>query len=100
MKQTLLVLVFIFIACAASFAQSANVEIKVFPNPATEFFSITDNSEIASFAILNVVGKKIKTFDFYAGEKYSIADLPSGLYLIQVYDSGREIITTQRLNKR
>ena len=107
MKQALLVLFFAFTSLAL-FGQSnadgggvSQVKIAIYPNPATNFISINKDDNVRDIAIFNLVGKKLKTFqEVEKDEHYDVSDLPNGMYLVQVIDDNKKILTTQRISKR
>lgn len=107
MKQTLLV-IFLAFSSFALFGQSNSevagntpVKISIYPNPATNFISINKDENVREIAIFNLVGKKLKTFqEVEKDEHYDVSDLPNGMYLIQVIDDNKKIVTTQRISKR
>ncbi len=107
MKQILLFAIFVF-ASFALFGQSnsdvpgnAPVKIAVYPNPATNFISINKDENVRDISIFNLVGRKLKTFEnVEKDEHYDVSDLPNGMYLVQVIDDNKKIITTQRISKR
>lgn len=45
------------------------------------------------------MGREAKSFEVEKGMKYDVADLKTGMYLVQIVDMNNKIITTQRLNK-
>jgi hypothetical protein len=97
MKQILLLSLFFLCVVAAQ----AQADITVFPNPATEDIRVSDSSESAGTVnVFNLVGKKLRGFDYAPGQDYLVADLPKGMYLVQVVDKGGKVITTQKINKR
>jgi hypothetical protein len=117
MKQTLLFLFFAFFTAnvygqlsssmndGTVFSQptafAKQTKITIYPNPATSFISVDNDTHIKQINVFNLVGRKLKTFqDIEKDEQYDVTDLPSGMYLIQVLDSSNKIITTQRINKR
>ncbi len=76
-------------------------KIKVYPNPASDYIKLNVVKNVDKIKILNMVGKTIKRFNVVeSGEKYNIANMPKGLYLVQLLDKKGKIITTKRLNKR
>ena len=77
-----------------------SVELRVFPNPATVYFSLSDNETVQKIHVYNLVGREMKSFSYEKNEKYSVEDLPKGLYLIQMRGKDEKIIATQRLSKR
>ena len=101
MKKTLLGLFFFGCVVLAHAQMASKADISVYPNPATEFIQVRDLSASAAVIdVFNLVGKKLRSFDFSDGQQYLVADLPKGLYLIQVSDKMGKIITTQKINKR
>lgn len=111
MKQALLLFVLLISISALGFSQSSSkqiaqnnsfkkIEIKVFPNPVTNHFSINNNNEVKEIVVFNMIGRAMKRYNYTAGEKYFVGDLPKGMYLIQFLGAKNKIITTQRVSKR
>ncbi len=111
MKQALLSIIFLLSISAIATAQKNNpqlalnsstkkIEIKVFPNPVTNHFSINNQKEVKEIIVFNMVGRAMKRYKYVAGEKYFVGDLPKGMYLIQFLGAKSKIITTQRVSKR
>lgn len=57
------------------------VEIKIYPNPATEFFSI-QGKLVGNVSIYTSTGRIVKTIENYGGEFISVEYLDRGIYLI------------------
>lgn len=77
--------------------------LRVYPNPAIEnfFVEVPTNKRLGRVEVVNTLGRKLKTFDKPAGpEGYDIDDLPEGIYLINIYDSLGNKLTTLRLFHR
>ena len=110
MKKNLLFILLALFLTSAAFAQSNTEEpvaklaskksISVFPNPAINFIGLSNSDDVNQLIVFNVVGRKMKSFMVSDGEKYNIAELPKGMYLIQILGHDKKIITTQRLSKR
>ena len=110
MKKNLLLILLSFFLTGAAFAQSnsggqvaqltSKKNISVFPNPAINFIGLSETEDVKQLIVFNVVGRKMKSFMVSEGEKYSIAELPKGMYLVQILGYDNKIITTQRLSKR
>jgi len=77
-----------------------NKELKVFPNPATNFIQIKESSKVGAIIIYNLIGRKIKNFTPVKDKAYQITDLPKGMYLIQLLDFSGKVLSTQRLSKK
>ncbi len=84
-------------------AQSAGKGVlSVYPNPATDFIALSENADpsVAYLAVYNLVGKKVKDFEYVRGDHYSVSDLPKGMYLVQIQDRQRRTLSTQKMEKR
>jgi len=101
MKQILLSFAFVLVGVALGAQSNSKPDLSVFPNPATEFISVQDkNDAVGYLSVFNLVGKKVKEFEFVKGEQYSVADLPKGMYLVQILDRSKRNLTTQKIEKR
>ncbi|TNE51870.1 MAG: T9SS type A sorting domain-containing protein [Bacteroidetes bacterium] len=101
MKHFLPFLFFLLFGVALQ-AQNANKpDLTVYPNPTTDYISVKDNNDVVGYvAVFNLVGKKLKEFDFVKGESLFVADLPKNIYLVQIQDHDRRVLKTQKVNKR
>ena len=101
MKQPLLVVIFM-LACFALRAQNASrPELSVFPNPAIENIAVQDNSDaVGQVVVFNILGKKVKVFDATKGENYYVGDLMKGVYLVQLVGRNKQVVKTQKIEKR
>ena len=110
MKQTLLLIIISFFLAAGLSAQSAYLatasvteqptkKIKIFPNPTADFIGLSSDEGVGTIRILNLIGKEICQFKVIEGQRYSVADLENGMYLIQLISNENKIITTRRLRK-
>lgn len=102
MKHLVLLFAFLLMGWATLAAQNTSKrDLSVFPNPTTEYISIQDNNDaVGHLAVYSLVGRKLKDFDYSKGEQYSIGDLPKGMYLVQILDRDRQLLTTQKVEKR
>lgn len=107
MKQTLLAILFTLATLIHISAGSAGIgapqptKITVYPNPATNYISIDNADNVKQIVIINLVGRKLKTFEsVQKDERYDVSELPNGMYLIQIIDNSNKILTTQRVSKR
>lgn len=77
---------------------SAN-QIKVFPNPASEYFSITNQSNVDKIKVYNMFGAEVKSFFHYNNAQHQIDELRSGMYLLRMFDKNNKVVKTIKLNK-
>lgn len=75
-------------------------EIKAFPNPASDHFSLTvKNAKVGAVVINNIIGKKIKQLPANSEHRYDIDALKPGLYIIHVLDEKDELLKALRIMK-
>lgn len=84
----------------SSTSASAKADLKIYPNPASNFIQLKVTAGVSAIIIYNLVGRKIKDFTPAKDKTYLIADLPKGMYLIQLLDFSGKVLTTQRLSKK
>jgi hypothetical protein len=103
MKRLILSISFALLAFAASAQlekRTDNGMITIFPNPATEYITVSNEDAVKNIVLYNMVGRKMRTFTIEKGEKYEIGDLPNGLYVVQLFSKTNKVLTTQRLTKK
>ncbi len=77
------------------------VDLKVYPNPAIDFISLTEAKGVSKVIVFNLVGRAMKNFNVsYASDQFYVGDLPKGMYLVQIKDNSDKVLTTQRLHKQ
>ncbi len=114
MKQALLSFLICFFLTSLANAQVASsnatalahhrtempTKLSLFPNPTTNYFQLTSNDEVAQIVVFNVIGKRMKGFQYMENEKYYVDELPNGMYLVQFLGHNGKILSTRRLSKR
>ena len=67
--------------------------LKIYPNPATQSFSIS--KEIKDLNIYNITGKKVKQFSrsTIINKVFSITDLNTGIYFVRIKNDSNKMIT-------
>ena len=82
---------------------SVNDKVKekliIYPNPTSDYFKISEDSEVNKVAIYNIAGKELKRFDHYPGQIHNVESLRKTLYLVRLFDKRGEIIKALRLSK-
>lgn len=98
MKNILLSCFFLVFSLTLS-AQAATENLRIYPNPVANSFEIGETERVTSIRVINMVGREVRKFEFAAGTKYDITDLPQGMYLVQLRDTEDSVIHTQRVKK-
>ncbi|MCZ2102238.1 MAG: T9SS type A sorting domain-containing protein [Chitinophagales bacterium] len=78
---------------------SVTEDIKVFPNPTTDYFQININLNIKKVVIYNMFGKEVKSFTSAGNTSYDITDLKYGMYIVKMLDDKGKIIKSVKLQK-
>jgi hypothetical protein len=108
MKHFLLLLSFVICISLLSAQSSYNsvssissgVELSVFPNPATDYFKVSENNWVQTIAVYNLAGRKVSNFTYADDLKYDVSNLPKGMYLIQMLDFHGQTLGTRRISIR
>lgn len=108
MKHILLLFSFCFITTLAigqssytnTTARSQNVDLRVYPNPTTDYIKVSNNDVVGQVAVYNLAGRKIKSFKYSNGQKYYLNDLPRGMYLVQLISTNHRRLATRRVSVR
>ena len=79
--------------------KSSDLVFKVFPNPAVNHIEISSTANVSKVFVYDLVGKKVKSFVFRAGQKYFVGDLRKGIYLVQLLNNDNKILATKRVRK-
>lgn len=74
--------------------------LKLFPNPAHDYFQLSDYEDIERVIIYSMAGAELKSFVSYPNESFQIAELHRGLYLVRLLNRRKEVVKALRLNKR
>lgn len=90
--------------CEALVSSTNNFDkslVKIFPNPTTDYFTISDDNQyVESIQIFNIVGKQMAMSSFQNGAAINVSSFPNGLYLVRMLDKDGDILKTSRLTKR
>jgi hypothetical protein len=74
--------------------------IRVFPNPTVDYFMLSDNGDVVErIVIYNIIGRQMKSYKALDNFKYTVNDLPEGIYIVRLLNKGGNTVKTIRLNK-
>ena len=74
-------------------------QIKIYPNPSTDFIQIANDNNVSKIAIYNIVGKNLNTSSHYEGKSHDVSSLQKGIYLIRLFDENEKVLSVLRLKK-
>lgn len=79
---------------------SAYQSVKVFPNPTTDYFQISETNGISKISLHNLLGKHVKDYLINNSGLYNVMDLKNGLYVINLFDERNQVVKSVRLTKK
>lgn len=85
---------------SVSISEIEKAALQLYPNPSPDYFQLTNANIVDNIVVYNIVGRAVKTFDVYDGERYDVADLPNGMYLVSLVSAEEGVVKTVRLSKR
>jgi hypothetical protein len=71
---------------------SENASIELFPNPASQFFSLKNAENVHRLTLCDATGKMLKRMNAQTDNQYNVADLPSGTYFLVLENKENSII--------
>ncbi len=77
-----------------------DIDIKISPNPANDYFSVTANVTYSRIILYNLLGKPLKSYRPTVDNTYSLTDLPGGIYILRFLGDDNHVIKTVKLYKR
>lgn len=75
--------------------ETNDLQIRIFPNPATKYFTIKTGQRIAFVELSNIVGQKVKSYETGL-TTYPVSSLKAGVYFITIHLYNGQVVT-QRL---
>lgn len=77
-----------------------NIAIKVYPNPASNSFSVEFNTGLTRVDLYSILGKKVTSYPAIQKGSYDISWLDDGLYFVKLIGPNDQMLRTIRLQKR
>ncbi|HRI32140.1 MAG TPA: T9SS type A sorting domain-containing protein [Saprospiraceae bacterium] len=77
-----------------------NIAIKMYPNPASNAFTVEYNTGLTRVELYSILGKKVVSFNAGHFKSYDISNLVDGIYLVKLIGPNDQLLRTVRLQKR
>jgi hypothetical protein len=74
-------------------------ELKVYPNPTTDYFQISNGLNVKKVIIYNMFGKEVKSFFHYNNAQHDVNDLKAGMYIVKMMDDRNKVVKSIKLHK-
>jgi len=75
---------------------SKNLKATIYPNPASDFFTIEMENEVKSIEIYSIQGQKVLTA---SSKEINVSNLSKGMYLVRIEDQNNAIATQKLIVK-
>lgn len=72
--------------------------ISIYPNPSSQYFQLSKNTDIKSIEMVDMSGKIIKKMNYSADNHYTVSDLPKGIYHLKLNMDGKIKISKMAIN--
>ncbi len=76
-----------------------STQVKVYPNPASDFINFENDDLVIKVDVYNLDGRKISSLDHKKGNIYDLSSLTNGIYLLKFFDQDNQLLTTSRISK-
>ena len=74
-------------------------DLRVYPNPTTDYFRIYQSEGVEYIELYNIVGKPVLNYRATPDGHYDVSDIPEGMYLVRLLDRSNAVLKTVRLSK-
>ncbi len=92
--------VYLFNQSSGGLDGQPEAQIKLFPNPASSFFSLEHGEKAAAIRVLSLEGREMLRFGNQGGKPFDIAQLPVGTYFVVLEDKNGTPFRALELQKR
>lgn len=80
--------------------QAAAANIKLFPNPTVESFTLEHADMIAAVRIFGLDGRQVSRMEAEPSQAYSLAGLPSGSYIVALENGKGQVVRAMEVRKK
>ncbi|MCZ2338502.1 MAG: T9SS type A sorting domain-containing protein, partial [Chitinophagales bacterium] len=98
--------IFVFVLTSVNLTGQSSIvndylteDIKVFPNPTTDYFQINNGVNVKKVIIYNMFGKEIRVANNYTNTLHDVTDLKSGMYIVKMLDDRNKVVKSIKLQK-
>ena len=85
--------------CAVGTADLAGNDIRLFPNPVTESFSLDHAEAVSRIRVFSLEGRQVAVFETGQQNSYSLAGQPVGTYLLALENKNGKVIRALEIRK-
>lgn len=75
-------------------------EVKLFPNPFVEYFSLENADDVAAIRVYTLDGRQVSRLEVNAYNIYSLYQQPTGVYIIALEDKNGKVFQAMEVKKQ
>ena len=75
-----------------------NLNFNIYPNPTSDYFML-EGDGVEKVVIYNIIGREVRSYKVTEGAKYTVTDLPEGIYIIRLISAAGLPVKTIRLSR-
>ena len=75
-----------------------NLNFKIYPNPTSDYFML-EGDGIDKVVIYNIIGREVRSYKVTEGAKFTVSDLPEGIYIVRLITAAGLPVKTIRLSR-
>ncbi len=84
-----------------SVSEIDKASLRVFPNPAVEYFQVKGAEHVTSIILYDILGRPIRNYGVMnTTQEFPVGDLPTGFYLVKLLDDNDDTLKVLRLKKQ
>ncbi len=86
-------------AASGTHEQLPAANVKLYPNPVVESFSLENADEVSRVRVFSIDGRQVAIFTAAPGQTYSIADQPIGAYIVALESKTGKVFQAVEVRK-
>ncbi len=75
-----------------------DIDIKVFPNPATSYFKLMTDVKFSTLTIFDLFGREVQNYTYNTANSYDVSSIKKGIYYIKLIDDKGNSLNSGKLN--
>lgn len=75
-------------------------QVRLYPNPATDYFVLENNVDVAALRIFDLNGRQVARYEAQGISRYDLRGMEAGIYIIALEDVQGRVFQTATLQKK
>jgi hypothetical protein len=92
--------VYIYSSTSSAHDPLPTASVRLFPNPTTEGFALENAGDVAEVQVFSLDGRQVARFQPALDQRYSVAEQPTGTYIVALLAKNGKVFQAVELQKR